>query len=81
MIGAFRLADIFSQRRLKKNTNLGVINTAITWKLLDKRFEKKMTLWRNQVVEFRMKAFPAFMMFKILLFSLWYTMMKKGRKT
>ncbi|MGL4824978.1 MAG: IS5 family transposase [Alphaproteobacteria bacterium] len=71
-LGAFGLADYYSQRRIKRATKLDALHAAICWEPLEKKL--KNALGRSDAAGPGVQAYPAIMMFKILLLQRWYNL-------
>ena len=71
-IGVFGIADFFAGQRRKRPNFLDVVNDMVQWKSVEKILHKK--LKRNTINAVGVKAYPALVMFKILLLQSWFTL-------
>lgn len=70
-VGAFGIADFFAEQRRKPNF-LDEVAVMIRWKPIEKILHKK--LKRNENNPVGVKAYPALVMFKVLLLQSWYNL-------
>lgn len=71
-VGTFGIADFFAEQRRKRPNFLDAVNGMVQWKPIEKILHKK--LKRNVVNAVGVKAYPALVMFKILLLQSWFTL-------
>ena len=64
-IGTFGIADFFAEQRRKRPNFLDAVSAMIQWERIEKLLRKK--LGRSEENAVGVKAYPALVMFKVLL--------------
>ena len=71
-IGTFGLADFFAAQRRKRPNFLDAVDTMLKWDRIEKLLRKK--LGRAEENAVGVKAYPALVMFKVLLLQSWFNL-------
>lgn len=71
-IGTFGLADFFADQRRRRPNFLDAINAMLKWQRIEKLLRKK--LGRSEENAVGVKAYPAIVMFKVLLLQSWFNL-------
>ena len=73
-IGVFRIAEFFAEQRRNRPNFLDAVNDMVQWKPIEKLFHKKLNRNTVNAVGVGVKAYPALVMFKMLLLQSWFTL-------
>ncbi len=71
-IGTFGLADFFTEQRRKRPNFLDAVDSMLKWGRIEKLLKKK--LGRSEENAAGVKAYPALVMFKVLLLQSWFNL-------
>lgn len=71
-IGTFGIADFFAEQRRKRPNFLDAVETMLHWSRIEKLLRKK--LGRSEENAVGVKAYPALVMFKVLLLQSWFNL-------
>lgn len=71
-VGTFGLADFFAEQRRKRPNFLDAIEAMLKWERIERLLKKK--LGRNEENAVGVKAYPAVVMFKVLLLQSWFSL-------
>ena len=71
-LGTFGLADLFAQKRRKRPNFLNDVDAILKWERVERLLKKK--LRRGAANAVGVKAYPALIMFKVLLLQSWFNL-------